>query len=112
MKVLREDDTVWNSAKVLEDDDGKLHIYQPGDSAPKPQPNWNEIADYAQGTCKSDHEVAETFELSEADADRLHEKLNDLDIHLCQTCGWWVETGELAETNDGEDRCNDCAEGY
>jgi hypothetical protein len=73
-----------------------------------PEPDWDDIAGEAQGTCKSEIEIAEMFNLSDRQADRIHEELLDRDVQLCSNCGWWWETSEMF---DGE-MCNDCEEGY
>jgi hypothetical protein len=76
----------------------------------KTEPNWDEIADYAQGTCKADYEIAAEFNLSDSDADKLHEELNDRDVVHCGGCGWWCEMSEMeGDSGDGE-RCGDCTE--
>lgn len=72
--------------------------------------NWQEIADYAQGTCHSTAAIASTFELSDADEADLQDKLLDYDLELCTQCGWWIETCEMAEDAD-EPTCLDCFAG-
>lgn len=69
--------------------------------------NWCEVAEYAQGTCKSEADIAATFGMTQADEDRISRELAEFDLTLCLGCGWWVETYEMGEV-DGEEYCSDC----
>jgi uncharacterized protein YktB (UPF0637 family) len=69
--------------------------------------DWDEIAEYARGTCKAEFEIGNTFCLSDRQLDRLTEELQDRDVVLCENCGWWVEVNEMS---DDADMCMDCVE--
>jgi hypothetical protein len=62
------------------------------------------IADLAEGTCKSESELADKFEVDE---DQVIEACLDFGIERCMGCGWWCESGELEEV-DNEFYCGDC----
>lgn len=71
------------------------------------EPNWVEIAEYVRGTPHSEFAIAATFELSEADADRVGEKVNEHDVFNClEGCGWWYYGDEMYSA----DLCRECAE--
>lgn len=73
------------------------------------EPDWDEIAEYAQGSSNSIYQIAATFELDDVQTDRIEEECRDRGHVLCEGCGWWVEDSELVEGRDG-DVCFDCGE--
>ena len=74
-----------------------------------------QVADYALGTCRSNAEIADRFDL---DIDEVEEVLLDANIERCSLCGWWYESGELTPDEDTEEYsddlvglCQDCRTG-
>ena len=61
-----------------------------------------DLAESIRGTCKSFD--FEDWELT----DKEIEEVDDL-VFNCNSCGWWCETSEMAES-DGEQICGDCDE--
>lgn len=61
-----------------------------------------EVAEFAAGTCRSEHEIARVFN---CDEDTVLEACDQNEVYRCRQCGWWCETHEIA---DGV--CDDCAE--
>lgn len=66
----------------------------------------NDICDELQGTCKSLEEALEAIGL-EYDSLTIAE-LQEIDncVACCDSCGWWVEAGEVDENG----YCDDCQE--
>lgn len=51
-----------------------------------------------------------------ATEDEVQEALDEMEVHLCDTCGWWSHSGEnyLDHKEDcdcGSDTCGDCCNG-
>jgi len=66
-----------------------------------------DVADYALGTCNSEAEIAEHFDIEEEDVIDL---LLDANVERCPGCDWWHEAGELVN-DDGElVGCDQCRE--
>jgi len=65
-----------------------------------------DICEYTRGTCKSEGEIAQAFDLTE---DEVLSVLADAGIEVCEVCGWWVAEDELAES-DFQIICLECAE--
>lgn len=66
-----------------------------------------EVAEYLRGTCKSLEDGLQTEFGEDADAmDFDIELLRELDdaVMNCESCNWWVETGEI----DDDGNCTDC----
>lgn len=61
----------------------------------------NKIADFANGTCHSESELAEIFNVTE---DEIAKAAEISQIERCQQCDWWDESGAIDE--DGI--CDDC----
>lgn len=61
----------------------------------------DEIYGYAQGSCKSEHEIADAFDIS---VDEVFKAMSTLELEWCATCGWICE---FCEFSDG-DTCDDC----
>lgn len=74
---------------------------------------WAEKAyQIAQGTCKTVDDIAQELTSlmgEEISPDDVGESLEEQELFLCTTCGWWCESSELAESDDGEHTCEDCA---
>ena len=60
------------------------------------------MARYAVGTADGPGELAERFDVDEDDVEEI---LADLNVETCPGCGWWVESGELADENGDEQHC-------
>jgi len=73
-----------------------------------------------QGTCSplefEFNSTAEYYEfgfeyddLTPLEEVQLNDYIDNL-YFLCEGCGWWCETSERVETDDGTALCNDCGE--
>ncbi len=63
------------------------------------------IAQYAVGTADSPGDLAQRFDVDEEDVEEI---LGDFNVEPCPGCGWWVESGELADENGDEQHCVSC----
>lgn len=75
--------------------------------------NWAEVADYANGSCNSEADIAAAFDMEQADEDRIGEVLHDeYDLAVCNQCGWWCELGTVGNcpTGECEQTCDDCCD--
>lgn len=68
------------------------------------------IAEDLQGTCQSIDTALEWYELYQDDMDLGDWIVLEEMVMLCDTCGWWFETGEMEESNTGEMICRHCKE--
>jgi hypothetical protein len=68
------------------------------------EPNWDEIAEYAQGTSNSIYQIAATFDIPDDRVDEMEAKIEERGHVMCASCGWWNEDSEMY---DG-DHCNEC----
>lgn len=64
-----------------------------------------EISAYMLGTCKSESEAAEAFDVTEDD---VLEAVVEGEVDRCATCAWWFETHELHVDDSGELACDGC----
>jgi hypothetical protein len=66
----------------------------------------NEVYGYVCGSCLPDLSwVSEQLNVDESDVE---DALLDLGLEPCQGCGWWHESFELSENEDGDFVCDDC----
>lgn len=69
--------------------------------------NVQELIDSLQGTCNSiDDHLPDGMDWSDLTSQD-HTNI-DLQIFLCETCGWWCEISEAADCD--EQICQDCKE--
>lgn len=72
---------------------------------------WDEIVEHIRGTCNSIGSALETFNAGDLEDDTEFLGHLDQEIFLCDTCGWWCETSEMAEDEDETGQvCTDCSE--
>lgn len=73
--------------------------------------NWDEVAEYVQGTSHSDAAIAAAFEMTQAEEDEIGSKMLDYNMERCDAgCGWWFESHEFHEQTNGEFVCTDCSD--
>jgi hypothetical protein len=65
----------------------------------------DEIVDQLRGTCVSESEAAESLNVSVERIQEAIQRSGD-DIFLCELCGWWCESSELAKDSS----CTDCCD--
>lgn len=68
---------------------------------------WDKIADEALGTPTSPSAFIDKYEL-DASIEEVEEALLDRNIETCPLCGWWVESGEMAEELSDAGICESC----
>jgi hypothetical protein len=56
--------------------------------------DWQEIADAVLGTCMSETDIIERYELDGDEYD-LGAKLSECGVELCADCNWWAESSEM-----------------
>ncbi len=69
------------------------------------------VIEELRGTCLNDlNNVLDQYDLSEDDltADQLTEV--DMEIFLCETCGWWYGRSEESIEEGYEEHCDTCAD--
>lgn len=74
-----------------------------------------ELIDNLQGTCNDlNHGIQEVFgeEFNSFNIDNEVIEQLELDIFLCDCCGWWCEISEESDVDDCERICEDCKEDY
>jgi len=64
-----------------------------------------EIAENLLGSCDSLSWKGEKYGV---EGDELGLVAEEYGVWRCETCGWWVEEGELAVEADGDVICQDC----
>lgn len=75
-------------------------------NATSPRLRGEAAAEELEGTCQSLYDVVSEEDMDDPD---FLGALDDL-VFLCACCGWWCETSELVEDQDGEGVCIDCGE--
>jgi len=63
------------------------------------------IAEYLEGSCKSEHDAAAEFEVSDA---VVLQAAIDHGLERCAVCDWWEEIAVMNEVNNGDLACPDC----
>lgn len=82
------------------------------DHSPENVERIRKVADHLLGTCESldaglQTEFGEDVDINDIDI-KLLEELDDI-VLLCESCGWWMETGEAQDGKDDEQICQQCA---
>jgi hypothetical protein len=63
------------------------------------------MARHAVGTAESPAVLAQRFDVDDEDVEEI---LADFNVETCPGCGWWVDSGELADEDGGDQPCESC----
>ncbi|MCK9267227.1 MAG: hypothetical protein M0P14_00765 [Alkaliphilus sp.] len=69
-----------------------------------------DIIENLQGTCLTLDDVLDDYGLSSEDLNLEDLSRIEEEIFLCDGCGWWYESSELGDDEDGEFLCRWCIE--